>query len=72
MLGITLTLVQLLRLLFQKLCVFQLCQLVYCENMKPGNPLVTFYVLHDPDMTLIREILPNTSSSIPYEPVRVS
>lgn len=67
-----LTLVQLLGFLLQKLCVFQLCQLVYCENMESGYSLMTLYVLHDPDMTLIGEILTDTSSSVPYETMRVS
>lgn len=68
---VRLTLVQLFGLLFQKLSIFQLCQLVYGEDMKPSYPLVTFYVLRDADMTLIGKILTNTSRSIPYEAMRV-
>jgi hypothetical protein len=40
--------------------------------MESGYSLMTLYVLHDPDMTLIGEILTDTSSSVPYETVRVS
>jgi hypothetical protein len=63
----SLTLIELFRLLFQKLTVLEFSHFVYRENMKSGDPLVTFYVLHNPNMTLIGKVLTDPSSSVPDE-----
>jgi hypothetical protein len=67
----SLTFIELFRLLFQKLTVLELSHLVYRENMKPGDPLMTFYVLRNPNMTLICKVLANPSCSVPDEAMGV-
>ena len=51
--------------------LLQRAQHVNTEDMKPRDPLVTFNVLGDPPLTLVSEILPDTSGSISQKVVRV-
>ena len=67
-----LTLIELFRLLFQKLAVLKLAQFVYRENVKSGNPFVTLNVLHDANMPLIRKVLTDTTRSISNEAVGIA
>jgi hypothetical protein len=46
---------------------FQTSQLVHAENMKPRYPLMTLDVLPHSPMSLISEILTDTSGSISQE-----
>jgi len=67
----SLTLIQLLRLLLQKVSAFQPPQLIHAENMKPRYPLMTLDILLYTPMPLISEILTNPSGSISQEMVGV-